>query len=225
MQRRCNSNSISKPLLRWPVIGSSTYCLYASVADLLAALNPSLIWNRYKLLRKSRLFRFKAATIMVAAFLTVTVLLPVENSWGMVRRGQPAPQFKSFSISGQPVSIDGMQGSVLLLDFWATWCPPCRESVPYLAGLHRKYGKQGLVIIGMSVDEGGERVVKEYVEKNSIPYQIVLAGNKVTADYGVRALPVLYLIDKKGQVREFFMGFSAQAGKVIETQVKLLLAE
>lgn len=114
---------------------------------------------------------------------------------------------------------------MVLLDFWATWCPPCRESIPHLAELHRKYSKQGLVIVGMSVDEGGERTVKDYAENNAIPYQIVMASGKISSDYGVRALPVLYVIDKNGLIREQIMGFSDQAGKVIESLTKKLLEE
>lgn len=165
---------------------------------------------------------FRAVTLVVTALLLG--LCPY-NAEAAPRRGQPAPAFKTFSIKGQPVSTEGLKGSVVLLDFWATWCPPCRESIPHLAELHRKYSKQGLVIIGMSVDEGGERTVKEYAESHAIPYQIVMASGRIGADYGVRALPVLYVIDKNGLVREQVMGFSDQAGKVIENLVKKLLNE
>lgn len=165
---------------------------------------------------------FRAATLVVAALL---LSLHPCNSEAAPRRGQPAPPFKAFSIKGQPISTEGLKGSVVLLDFWATWCPPCRESIPHLAELHRKYSKQGLVIVGMSVDEGGERTVKDYAENNAIPYQIVMASGKISSDYGVRALPVLYVIDKNGLIREQIMGFSDQAGKVIESLTKKLLEE
>jgi len=135
------------------------------------------------------------------------------------------PAFKAFSVKGQPLSSESLKGSVVLLDFWATWCPPCRESIPHLAELHRKYGKQGLVIVGMSVDEGGERLVKEYAASHSIPYAIVMASDKIISEYGVRALPVLYIVDKNGLIREQIMGFSDQAGKIIENQIKKLVSE
>ena len=165
---------------------------------------------------------FRAVTLCVTALL---LTLAPDASEAGVRRGQPAPSFKTFSIKGQPISSEGLKGSVVLLDFWATWCPPCRESIPHLSELHRKYGKQGLVVVGMSVDEGGERTVKEYAESHAIPYQIVMASGRISSDYGVRALPVLYVIDKNGLVREQIMGFSDQAGKVIENLIKKLLNE
>jgi len=165
---------------------------------------------------------FRAVTIIVAALLFT---LSTQHADAAVRRGQPAPAFKTFSIKGQPLSTDGLKGSVIILDFWATWCPPCRESIPHLGELYRKYGKQGLVIIGMSMDEGGERTVKEYAENHRILYPIVMTSGKIGSDYGVRALPALYVIDRNGLVREQILGFSDQAGKVIEDLVKKLLVE
>jgi len=160
-----------------------------------------------------------------AAFCAAALLFLVAIADAAPRRGQPAPAFKAFAISGQPISSDGLKGSVVILDFWATWCPPCRESIPFLAELHRKYAKQGLQVIGMSVDEGGERVVKEYAQQHKIPYPLVMASGKIQADYGVRALPVLYLIDQNGVIREQIMGFAAGAERVIEGLVKKQLAE
>lgn len=171
----------------------------------------------------SYLYFFRAVMMIVAALL-FTALSP-DLSEAAARRGQPAPAFKLFALNGQPVSSEGLKGSVVILDFWATWCPHCRDSVPFLAGLHRTYAAQGLQVIGMSADEGGEWVVKKYVQEKSIPYLIVMAHNKLLADYAVRALPVVYILDRHGVVREQVMGFSDQAGKVIENQVKKLLSE
>jgi thiol-disulfide isomerase/thioredoxin len=139
--------------------------------------------------------------------------------------GQPAPTFKLFSINGEPVSTTGLKGSVVLIDFWATWCPPCRESLPFMNELHRKYGKQGLQIIGMNVDEGGERQIKSFVAEKRLSYTIIMAPRKLQDDYGVSALPVIFLINKEGVVVKQLLGFSPAHGKYIENLIKKLLLE
>ncbi|NJD39740.1 MAG: TlpA family protein disulfide reductase [Geobacter sp.] len=165
---------------------------------------------------------YRAVTLVVTAFLFAVTAPDAEAA---PRRGQPAPAFKLFAINGQPLSNEGLKGSVVIIDFWATWCPPCRESLPFFNELHRKYSKQGLQIIGMNVDEGPERELKNFVAEKGLLYAIAMAPRKLQDEFGVRALPVLYILDRNGVVREQVVGFSAQAGKVIETNVKKLLAE
>ena len=160
-----------------------------------------------------------------AAFVVAALLFTSVTASAAPKPGKPAPPFKAFAISGQPVSLDSLKGSVVILDFWATWCPPCRESLPFFSELHRKYGKQGLQIIGMSVDEAGEKHVKAFVAEKKIPYNIVMASSKVQADYGVRALPVLFVLDKNGVVIEQMLGFSPNHGRVLENIVKKHLAQ
>lgn len=169
--------------------------------------------------------RFVSTVHRAAALCAAALLLSVAAADAAPRRGQPAPSFKAFSIAGQPISSEGLKGSVVILDFWATWCPPCRESIPFLSELHRKYAKQGLKVVGMSVDEGGDRVVKTFADEKRIPYPLVMASGKIQSDYGVRALPVLYLIDQNGIVKEQIMGFAAGADRVIEGLVKKQLSE
>lgn len=141
------------------------------------------------------------------------------------RVGQPAPNFKVISISGQTISQDNYRGHVLILDFFATWCQPCRQSIPHLAEMNRKYGKQGLQILGLSVDEEGERSIKSFTDEFRIPYPLALAGDATTVDFGVRSVPVMYLIDKKGKIAEVYRGYSNEMGRAAEQSIKRLLAE
>lgn len=165
---------------------------------------------------------YRAVTLIVTALL---FMLTAPDAEAVARRGQPAPAFKLFAVNGQPLSNEGLKGSVVIIDFWATWCPPCRESLPFFNELHRKYSKQGLQIIGMNVDEGPERELKNFVAEKGLLYTIAMAPRKLQDEFGIRALPVLYILDRNGIVREQVVGFSAQAGKVIENNVKKLLAE
>ncbi len=165
---------------------------------------------------------YRAVTLVVTAFLFAVTAPDAEAT---PRRGQPAPAFKLFAVNGQPLSNESLKGSVVLIDFWAIWCPPCRESLPFFNELHRKYSKQGLHIIGMNVDEGPERELKNFVAEKGLQYTIAMAPRKLQDAFGVRALPVLYILDRNGIVREQIVGFSAQTGKVIEANVKKMLAE
>jgi peroxiredoxin len=141
------------------------------------------------------------------------------------RSGQPAPNFKVISISGQTFSLDNYRGHVLILDFFATWCQPCRQSIPHLVEMNRKYGKQGLQILGLSVDEEGERVVKTFTDEFRVNYPLALAGDATTVDFGIRSVPVMYLIDKKGKIAEVYRGFSNEIARSTELSIKRLLAE
>ena len=141
------------------------------------------------------------------------------------RQGQPAPNFKVVTTSGQTVSQDNYLGHVLILDFFATWCQPCRQSIPHLVEMNRKYGKQGLQILGLSVNDDGERVVKAFTDEFRVNYPLALVGDSITADFGVRSVPVMYLIDKKGKVADVYRGFSNDKASSLEQSIKRLLAE
>ena len=141
------------------------------------------------------------------------------------RSGQIAPNFKVTSTTGQKISQENYRGRVLLLDFFATWCLPCRQSVPHLVEMNRKFGKQGLEILGLSMDEDGEQVVKAFTDEFRVNYPLALAGDSVTGDFGVRSIPVMYLIDKKGKIAEVYRGYSSEIAHSVEQSIKRLLAE
>lgn len=141
------------------------------------------------------------------------------------RAGQPIPNFKVISTSGQTISQENYRGHVLILDFFATWCHPCRQSIPHLVELNLKYGKQGLQTLGLSVDEDGERAIKTFADEFRVNYPLALAGDSTTVDFGVRSVPVMYLVDKKGKIAEVYRGYSDEMARSVEQAVKRLLAE
>jgi len=152
------------------------------------------------------------------------VLVPA-GLYAAPRSGQAAPNFTVSTTSGQQVSLENYRGRVLVLDFFATWCQPCRASIPHLVGMNKKYGQQGLYVLGMSADEDGERAVKAFADKYRITYPVALAGESTLADFGVRSVPVMFVIDKKGRVAEVFRGFTDDVARSAEQLIKRLLAE
>jgi len=141
------------------------------------------------------------------------------------RPGQPAPNFKVISTTGQTISQENYRGHVLILDFFATWCQPCRQSIPHLVEMNRKFGRQGLQILGLSVDEEGERTVKTFTDEFRVNYPLAMAGDKTAVDFGVRSVPVMFLIDKQGRIAEVYRGFSNEIARSVEQSIKRLLAE
>ncbi|MBK5273792.1 MAG: TlpA family protein disulfide reductase [Desulfuromonadales bacterium] len=168
---------------------------------------------------------FRALYRLVAAILFAGILSGPVRLDAAARIGQAAPDFKLVTTAGQPVSLEKYRGQVLVLDFFATWCKPCRESIPHLVELNRKYGKQGLQVLGMSADEDGEKAVRSFAERLRITYPIALAGESTQADFGVRSVPVMFVIDKRGKVAEVFRGFTDEVGRSSEQLIKKLLAE
>ncbi len=141
-----------------------------------------------------------------------------------VRKGDPAPPLKVVSTAGQNITLANYQGYVLVLDFFASWCGPCREAVPHLIDLNRRYGKQGLQVLGLSADEDGG-ALKEFAAEKKITYPVAMANEHLLNDYAIRSIPTLFVINKKGIVVERFMGFSDDTARSVEALIRKLLAE
>ena len=168
---------------------------------------------------------FKKFFLKIVPLAVAGLLLSTQPAAAILQKGDKAPAIKLVTTSGQPVTLANYKGYVLVMDFFATWCIPCKESIPHLNSLNRKYGKQGLQILGVSVDEGNDREVKNFIAERKIGYPVAIGGDDMQADYGLRSIPTIYLINKKGMVAEKFQGFSDQTGRAMEDAIKRLLAE
>lgn len=135
---------------------------------------------------------------------------------------RPAPDFALRDLSGKTVRLADTAGRVRLVDFWATWCPPCREAIPELKAMQAEYEKDGLTIIGISMDDEPGKVVPPFVEKYGIRYSM-LVGNEEVADAfgGVVGLPTTILVDRAGNITDTWQG--AVPKRVIEERVRSLL--
>ncbi len=136
----------------------------------------------------------------------------------------PAPAFKLQDMNGKAVTLAELKGKVVVLDFWATWCGPCRMEIPGYIEMTKKYGKDGLVIVGVSVDQGGPDVVKPFAAKMGINYPLVMDDEKTSVAYGaVEAIPTTIIIDRDGQVRHRKVG--AEEPSEYEPKVLAILRE
>ena len=165
--------------------------------------------------------RFRLACAVSLAF-SLFMAGPVA---ALPRKGEQAPAIQVTSISGQRITNANYGGHVLLVHFFATWCGPCRESIPSLIKLNKKFGSQGFQVLGLSIDEGGDRVVPAFIRDRKINYPVALAGDDLQEAYGVRSVPTFFLINRKGQVIEKFMGISPESEREMESAVRKALAE
>ncbi len=168
---------------------------------------------------------FKKLLFRIIPCAVVGMLLYSQPAAAILQKGDKAPAIKLITTTGQPVTLANYRGYVLVMDFFATWCIPCRQSIPHMVALNQKYGKQGLQVLGVSVDEGNDREVKNFIVDKKITYPVAVSGEEMQADYGLRSIPTIYLINKKGMVAEKFQGYSDQTAKAMEDSIKRLLAE
>jgi thiol-disulfide isomerase/thioredoxin len=127
----------------------------------------------------------------------------------LVRNPEPAPSFQARDLSGTPVSNANWSGKVVLVNFWATWCPPCREEIPELIALQKQYGDR-LQIIGISEDDDPPEKVLKFARQQGINYPVVMSTPEIIAAYGgVPALPTSYVIDPQGRVVQKHSGLYA----------------
>ncbi len=113
----------------------------------------------------------------------------------------PAPNFALKTADGKTVELKKLQGKVVVVNFWATWCGPCRREIPGMMKVYDKYKGKGLEIVGIALDRDGWNDVKPYLEKSPISYPIVIGERKLTEQYGgVEAIPTTFIVDRKGNI-------------------------
>lgn len=141
----------------------------------------------------------------------------------MLKEGSAAPDFTLPALGGGEVSLSALKGKVVVVNFWATWCPPCINEMPVLNDLYVAYRDQGVEVLGLSLDEEGLPITKPFVEKLEVTYPIVEADRKTYQAYGnVLTIPHTFLIDREGTVSKRFV--NNQTRDAFEAAIKAVLA-
>ncbi|MCB2181695.1 MAG: TlpA family protein disulfide reductase [Desulfobulbaceae bacterium] len=119
------------------------------------------------------------------------------------------PEFSLKSAAdGKTVKSEEFKGKVLLVTFWATWCPPCMQEIPSLIELQEEFGPEGFSVVAVSVDQGGSKPVKKIITKTGINYTVLMADSKITRDFGgIVGIPTSFLINKEGNIAKSYPGY------------------
>jgi cytochrome c biogenesis protein CcmG/thiol:disulfide interchange protein DsbE len=129
-----------------------------------------------------------------------------------------APGFRLEDITGKVVDYSQFDGNVVLVDFWATWCPPCRRGIPELAELHQKYASKGFQVIGISLDASGSEVVRKFSKDYKIPYTVLMGNRQVVTEWQVgSSIPTAFLVNRQGEIVKPFVGY--QQKEVLEQEI------
>jgi len=138
-----------------------------------------------------------------------------------VNIGQPAPSFKLRDLDGREISLEEYKGKIVLVDFWATWCSPCRMTMPVVENLSREYSDE-MVVLAVNLRESKD-VIGKYAFEQAISSQILLdKEGTVSTSYGAYAIPMQFLIDRSGIVRHIQTGYSSNMASKMRAQIESL---
>jgi thiol-disulfide isomerase/thioredoxin len=160
-------------------------------------------------------------SLAIAALAAVAFVPPASGT----DVGQAAPAFVLPSAKGEPVALDKLRGKVVYVDFWASWCGPCRRSFPWMNEMQQKYGSKGFVIVGVNVDKKRADADK-FLAQNPAAFAIAFdeAGTTPSA-YAVKGMPSSYLIDGTGKVVYVERGFTDERKAELEQRIAALVAK
>lgn len=120
--------------------------------------------------------------------------------------GAPAPPFTLPNLAGEPIALSDFSGQTVVVDFWATWCVPCKHQIPVLNQFQRNVAGRDVVVLGVAVDVGGRDVVARFAEEHGIEYPVLLGTESLARDYGVPGFPALVVVDASGRLDSMHLG-------------------
>jgi len=159
-------------------------------------------------------------TLFVFALVFVAFVVGCQRE--PAKTGHQVTSFTLHDVDGNPVSMSDYRGKVVLLEFWATWCPPCRLAVSELNGLAERFKDDDFAIIAASMDESVEDV-RRFIEEKNINYVVVIDDMDVNHTFGVTSIPTTFIIDKDGKILRKHLGFMPGLADVFAKDIKELL--
>ena len=158
----------------------------------------------------------------IFGILTLLFVFLFACGFGQLAKNQQAPNFSLTTKDGKTIELAKLKGKAVLVNFWATWCGPCRAEIPDFIEVYKMYKSKGLEIVGISLDEKGWYVVKPFVESNKMNYPVVLGTQEVVQAYGgIDGIPTTFFVNKNGKIVDQQVGMLTR--KQLEEKLKSIL--
>lgn len=163
--------------------------------------------------------------LVLAGFLAYRLAPQAAAAFGIgTSTTSQAPSFQVRTLEGETLTTSSLRGKVVLVNFWATWCPPCRFEMPGFQRVYEARRSEGFVVLGLSTDQSGAATVAEFLYERAVTYPVAMATEELIRDFGgARALPTSYLLDRSGRIRYRVEGIFAEPA--LRAAVSRLLAE
>lgn len=172
-------------------------------------------------MRHFRLLKLSVLQIIIALLGSTALFAVPPSPWdieGLI--GKKAPDFTLKDINNRPFNLSSLRGKVVILNFWATWCPPCRAEMPSLNNLYREFRNRGLEVVAISTDRSSS-VIEDYISKNPIDFTVLIdTDNRVSRQFKVFSIPTTFLIDRNGTIIERYLGEENWTSPEIKKKIK-----
>lgn len=166
--------------------------------------------------------KFLIVSLIFVLFIVGSLSInPGQTLAGGVHPAKEAPDFILSDINGKRIGLSDFKGKVILIDFWATWCPFCRESIPILKSLYSDYKDKGLEIVGIALEYDGGETLRRFAKEKSIAYHLAVGEERLATEYSAYGVPTRFLINREGKIVKKFIGY--QDKEIFVAAIKQLL--
>lgn len=167
---------------------------------------------------------FKNPWVKYGGLLIVAALFVWQVVGRSINANSGAPDFTLKNQHGEKISLSDYRGKVVILNFWATWCPPCKAEVPGFVKMYNEHKDDGLVILGVSLDRDGWQSVAPFIRNHQVSYPVVIGNRDVVDAYGnIQSIPTTFVLDKQGKIQRKYVGLRDE--KVFENDFRTLINE
>ncbi len=161
---------------------------------------------------------------ILTLFLMLFILSCEKSNTRSLEVGSSAPDFVLFSIDEKKFTLSDYKGKVVLLEFWATWCPSCRMAIPEIEALYERFTGRDFIVLSINIDdENAKEKVKNFLNEYNVSYPVLLDNGHVTRMYAVRGVPTIFVLDRQQRIAKKYLGYSPGLGELLAQEIESLL--